>query len=327
MDRLIFGDNQFFGINHMSEEKARAQARRFQRIESIIEVLDAAYDEGISSFMCTTHDRVGILCEHVRQHPHRYGDFRFLPCMPYAHKYANAVTEDGLLGALKRLVPQEGIMDMFTRGGLSIARRDIEGLVTLLVDAEMKMFSGLETPVVFLQNVVVDLLLGLGMHEPLLLFSNHVKKRYNAEPGFITMNLPMLLDTLDELGIDNPIVCSNINKIGFRMCGGQQAYEDALSKRRFRAIAMSVFASGGIPAKEAIEWVCSQPKIESIVFGASGRDNIVRTKELVERHWAPGFRASGQMRGVKTTQGDEMDTYARYRRTAVPRGQGLIFQK
>ena len=24
MDRLLFGDNQFFGVNHMSEEKARA---------------------------------------------------------------------------------------------------------------------------------------------------------------------------------------------------------------------------------------------------------------------------------------------------------------
>jgi hypothetical protein len=26
MDRVLFGDNQFFGVNHMSEEKARAQA-------------------------------------------------------------------------------------------------------------------------------------------------------------------------------------------------------------------------------------------------------------------------------------------------------------
>ena len=30
MDRLLFGDNQFFGVNHMSEEKARAQSMRFQ---------------------------------------------------------------------------------------------------------------------------------------------------------------------------------------------------------------------------------------------------------------------------------------------------------
>ncbi len=30
MDRILFGDNQFFGVNHMSEEKARAQLMRFK---------------------------------------------------------------------------------------------------------------------------------------------------------------------------------------------------------------------------------------------------------------------------------------------------------
>src|SRR5579859_6795125 len=89
MDRILFGDNQFFGVNHMSEEKARAQSLRFQKIEAIIDVLDAAYDEGIRVFMCTTHDRIGEVCDHVRAHPERYRDFVFYPCMPYAHKYAN----------------------------------------------------------------------------------------------------------------------------------------------------------------------------------------------------------------------------------------------
>ena len=32
MDRILFGDNQFFGVNHMSEEKARTQSMRFQDI-------------------------------------------------------------------------------------------------------------------------------------------------------------------------------------------------------------------------------------------------------------------------------------------------------
>ena len=58
MDRLLFGDNQFFGVNHMSEEKARAQAMRFQALDAIIDVLDAAYDAGVRTFMCTTHERV-----------------------------------------------------------------------------------------------------------------------------------------------------------------------------------------------------------------------------------------------------------------------------
>ena len=285
MDRLLFGDNQFFGVNHMSEEKARAQSMRFQDINAVIDVLDNAMDEGVTSFMCTTHDRIALVCDHMRAEPERYKDFSFTPCMPYAHKYANAVTEDGILGTLKRFMPDEGFLNAAMRGGMSLAKKDIEGVTTLLIDAEMKMFAGLKTPVIFLQNVVVDLLLGMGFKEAFRIFADHVKTRYNAEPGFITMNMPMLLDVLEELGIENPIVCSNINKIGFRMCGGFDAYEKALREKKFRAIAMSVFASGAIQPKEAIEWVCQQPNIESIVFGASSRGNIRNTKELVDRYW------------------------------------------
>ena len=294
MDRLLFGDNQFFGVNHMSEDKARAQAMRFQDIGAIIEVLDNAMDEGVNSFMCTTHDRIAQVCDHMRANPARYQDFKFMPCMPYAHKYANAVTEDGMLGALRRFMPDEGFLNAAMRGGMSLAKKDIEGITTLLVDAEMKMFAGLKTPVIFLQNVVVDLLLGLGFKEAFKIFADHVRTRYDAEPGFITMNLPKLLDALDEQGIVNPIVCSNINKIGFRMAGGFAAYETALRERKFRAIAMSVFASGAVAPKEAIEWVCQQPNIESIVFGASSRGNIKNTRELVDRYW-PKLPASTEV--------------------------------
>lgn len=286
MDKLLFGDNQFFGVNHMSEEKARAQSIRFQDTSAIIDVLDAALDEGVRSFMCTTHDRIGEVCDYMRADPARYRDFVFYPCMPYAHKYANAVTEDGMLGALKRFTPDEGLVNAALRGGMSLAKKDVEGVATLLIDAEMKMFQGLKTPVIFLQNVVVDLLLGLGFTDAFRIFADHVRKRYDAEPGFITMNLPMLVPILTGLGIENPIVCANINKIGFRMSGGFDAYERTLAEHKFRAIAMSVFASGALPADEAIQWVCEQPNIESIVFGASSRGNIRSTRSLVDRYWS-----------------------------------------
>jgi len=285
MDRLLFGDNQFFGVNHMSEEKARSQAKRFQDINEIIRVLDASYDEGVRTFMCTTHARIELICDHMRANPARYSDFVFYPCMPYAHKYADAVTEDGPFGALKRFLPSEGLLDAAMRGGMSLAKKDVEGVATLLVDAEMKMFEGLKTPVIFLQNVVVDLLLGLGFKDAFPIFANHVKSRYGAEPGFITMNLPKLLGVLTETGIQNPIVCANINKIGFRMSGGLDAYTQALRDHQCRAIAMSVFASGAIPPAEAIDWICRQPNIEAIVFGASSRANIANTRDLVASRW------------------------------------------
>jgi len=258
MTKLLFGDNQFFGVNHMSEEKARAQAMKFQDLAAIIKVLDDAYEEGVKTFMCTTHDRVAQVCEHVRANPERYADYEFYPCMPYAHKYANAVTEHGPIEALKKILPNEGAVGALLKSGVAVARQDFETLAQLLLD--------------------------LGAKEGLRIFADHIRNRYGAEPGFITMNLPMLLDALEEVGVDNPIVCANINKIGFRMCGGLEAYETALATRRFRPVAMSVLASGAIPARAAIEYVCRQPNMEAIVFGASSRGNIREVRRLVDEY-------------------------------------------
>ena len=285
MHRVLFGDNQFFGINHMSDEKARAQAMRFQDTRAILDALEAAYAEGIRVFMCTTHERVAAVCEHFRANAARFPDFEFYPCMPYAHKYADAVTEHGIVEALRQFLPQDGALGALVRGGISAAKKDVEGIAQLLVDAEMKMFAGLKTPVIFLQNVVADLLLGMGLKDAFRIFADHVRRKYAAEPGFITMNLPKMLDTLEEVGIRNPIVCSNINKIGFRMCGGLASYEKQLATRQFRAIAMSVFASGAIPPREAIEYVCGLNGVESIVFGASSRANIRQTNQLIHECW------------------------------------------
>jgi hypothetical protein len=283
MDRVLFGDNQFFGVNHMSEEKARAQAMRFQETSAVIEVLDDAYAEGVKTFMCTTHERIAEVCDHVRANSERYRDFVFYPCMPYAHKYANAAAELGVLGAVRSFLPEGNTIGALLRGGMSMARKDMDGLATLLIDAEMKMFAGLKTPVIFLQNVATDFLLGLGFNDAFRMFADSVRERYNAEPGFITMNAPLLLERLEQVGISNPIICANINKIGFRMCGGMESYEHLMTSGRCRLIAMSVFASGALQPQEALEYVCRFPKVQSIVFGASSRRNIAQTKKLIDQ--------------------------------------------
>ena len=98
------------------------------------------------------------------------------------------------------------------------------------------------------------------------------------------MNMPMMLEALEKEGIHRPIICSNINKIGFRMSGGFDAYLDALRSGRVRAVAMSIYASGAIPPDEAVHWLSELPGIESIVFGASSAANIRGTKALVEKY-------------------------------------------
>ena len=127
MDRVLFGDNQFFGVNHMSEEKARAQQMRFQDLPAIIDVLDTAYQDGIRTFMCTTHDRVAEICDHFRANADKYPDYQFYPCMPYAHKYANAVTEHGILGALRKFLPEDGAIGAMLKGGMALAEQGRRG--------------------------------------------------------------------------------------------------------------------------------------------------------------------------------------------------------
>jgi hypothetical protein len=283
MEKVLFGDNQFFAVSHMSDEKSREQAIRFKEDSSIIRVLDQAIDTGINTFMCTTHDRISNICDHMRANPQRYSDFKIYPCMPYAHKYANAVTDLGIIGTIKQYVPGN-IFSTFTKGGVAFIRKDFISLMELLVDAEMKMFKGINTPVIFIQNVVVDMILGLKMLEVFREYDAYIRKKFNAEPGYITMNMPMLLDALNSVGIENPIICSSINKTGFRMSGGKGIYEKYLNEKSFRPIAMQVLAAGALRPKEAIEYLGQFPKIESVLFGASSKSHIQETKELIEKY-------------------------------------------
>ena len=280
MDRVLFGDNQFFAVNHLSDEKSREQAIRFKEDSSIIHVLDQARDTGINTFMCTTHDRIGNICDHFRAHPEKYKEFKIFPCMPYAHKYANAVTEYGYVGTIKRFVPGN-VFSTFAKGGIAFVLKDFISLMELLVDAEMKMFKGIATPVIFLQNVLVDLILGLKMYDVFKEYDMYIRKKYHSEPGYITMNMPALYDALESVGITNPIICSSINKIGFRMSGGKFIYEKYLVEKTFRPIAMQVLAAGALRPKEAIEYLSQFPKIESILFGASSKNHIQETKDLI----------------------------------------------
>ena len=283
MDKVLFGDNQFFAINHLSDEKSREQAIRFKEDSTIIRVLDQAIETGINTFMCTTHDRIANVCDHMRANPEKYKDFKIFPGMPYAHKYANAVTELGIVGTIKQYVPGN-IFGTFAKGGMAYLSKDFIKLMEIFIDAEMKMFKGINTPVIFIQNVLVDMILGLKAFEVFREYDQYIRKKYNSEPGYITMNMPALLDALNSVGIENPVICTSINKIGFRMSGGKEVYEKYLNDRTFRPIAMQVLAAGALRPKEAIEYLGNFPRIESVLFGASSKAHIKETKDLIEQY-------------------------------------------
>ncbi len=287
LDRVIFGDNQFFGINHMSEEKEQALAERFRTLESITDVIEIAYDAGIRAFMLNTNERAQEICDYLRENSSRYPDLVLYPSLPYAHKYAALVNEKGIFSAIKETILADSsaaeIFGMMTKGGMSLFEKDMVKIMQMLVDIELKIFRGLNLKVIFLQNIVTDLLLGYGVKEIFCAYSDYIKEKYQAEAGFVTQNMPQLVEFLLECGIENPIVCSSINKAGYLMNPDRHSYEKTLKDMPFRPIAMSIMASGAVRPEEAVRYICDQPEIQSIVFGASSKQHIIETRALIEQ--------------------------------------------
>lgn len=288
MDRIIFGDNQFFGINHMSEDKAQALYERFYDLKAITNVIDTAYDCGIRGFMLNANERAKDICAYIRGNASRFADLNLYPSIPYPHKYANLVNEKGIFNTIAEVILSDNsaknVLGLLGKGVMTLFDKDIVKVMQMLVDIEMKIFQGLNIKAIFLQNVVTDLVLGLGAREIFPAFADYIKNRYNTEPGFITMNLPRLKTFLAECGVENPVICSSINKAGYFMNPDVSSYETAIREGGFRPVAMSVLASGAIRPDEAVAYVCNQPNIQSIIFGASSKKHIEETMELINRY-------------------------------------------
>lgn len=287
IDKIVYGDNQFFGINHRSQDKAEQLAERFSDINEIFRTYNVAYDCGVRAIMLNSNDKAAAITEYFRQHKSKFQDVNWYPSIPYPHKYANMVAEKGIFGTFNEVVMKNqgalGALKMIGGGAMAAMGKDGIKMLQLLVDAELAMFKGLNLKVVFLQNVITDLLLGYQVKEVFQGYCDHIRKKYNAIPGIITVNMPYLVSKLKEWGIEEVVVCSSINKIGFTMNPSLDSYLDVLKNNdpnKYQMMAMSTLASGAIPPKEAFEFI-NGLNIQSVVFGASSEKNIRSSMEMI----------------------------------------------
>ncbi len=288
IDKIIFGDNQFFGINHMSQEKAQQLAEKFYDIKNIYRVYDMAIAANVKGIMLNSNDRAKDICNYFRENKDKYKDINWYPSIPYPHKYANLVAEKGILPAVNEVLFKDnsasGVLGMMAKGGMAVLSKDAIKMMQMLIDVEMKMFKGLNIKVVFLQNVITDLILGYGVKEVFVEYCKHIRKKYNALPGLITQNMPYMKAKLQEWGIEEVVLCSSFNKIGYLMSPGVEAYVKAAKENdssKYQLMAMSTLASGAIPAKEAYQFINTQ-NIQSVVFGASSKGHIEETTNLIK---------------------------------------------
>lgn len=280
IDKIVYGDNQFFGINHRSQDKAEQLAERFSDINEILRTYDIAYDCGVRAIMLNSNQKAPEITEYFRKNKDKFKDVAWYPSIPYPHKYANMVAEKGIFGTFNEVVMKNsgalGALKMIGGGAMAAMNKDGIKMLQLLIDAEVGMFKDLDVKVIFLQNVITDLLLGYQVKDVFQGYCDHIRKKYHAIPGFITLNLPFLMGKLKEWGIEEVAICSSINKIGFTMNPSLDAYLEVIKNNdpsKYQIMAMSTLASGAIKPQDAFNFI-NDLNIQSVVFGASSERNI-----------------------------------------------------
>jgi len=288
IDKVVFGDNQFFGINHRSQDKAEELAKKFSDIKNIFEVYDNAFDCGVKAVMLNSNDRAKEITEFFREHKDRYGHLTWYPSIPYPHKYSNMVAEKGIMPTMNEILfngnTTGGVLGMIGKGASAVLTKDMMKMMEMLIDVEYRMFKGLDVKVLFLQNVITDLLLGYGIKEVFQRYCDFIRKKYGILPGFITLNMPYLKNKLEEWGIEEVVICSSINAAGFNMNPSKEEYERVIAENdpsKYQLMAMNVLASGSITPEESYNYI-NDLKIQSVVFGASSKGHIKSSVDLIK---------------------------------------------
>lgn len=288
LDKVILGDNQFFGINHRSQEKAEEMLKRFGNIDNIFEVYDNAFDCGVKAIMLNSNDKAVAICDRFRANKSKYGDIAWYPSMPYAYKYANMVNELGIFPAISEVLfkgnTTGGVFSMIGKGASFVFTKDAMKMMEMLIDVEYKMFRDLNVKVFFLQNIITDLLLGYNIKEVFEHFAEYIRKKYKVTPGFVTLNMPYLKGKLEEWGIEDVVICSSINAAGFNMHPSKEEYERVIAANdssKYQLMAMNVLASGSITVQQSFDYINSL-NLQSVVFGASSKGHIQSTVNAIK---------------------------------------------
>ena len=206
--KLILGDNQFFGINHLDLKKGEEVKNKFKKIESIKEFIDSSINEGMDGFMINSNEKGYDLINKYSFNSSVEIHFS----IPYPHKFASIVAEGGMLSLLTYFIKNSSFITNFISGLGLLFSKDLTHLTRPSVALEVP-DSLPKNSWVYLQNVITDLLIGLGRHDIIYAFIKAVRKM-GYKPGLITLN-PIMLDEIltqnKHDDYDDLIVCYNID--------------------------------------------------------------------------------------------------------------------
>ena len=180
--KLILGDNQFFGINHHDLQKGSSAKEKFGSYEAILSFIQDSMKMGMDGFLINSNE---LGYEIVKKYE-LVGNEEIHYSVPYPHKYATMVNEEGMLSMLKYFLSNTSMLKIISASPKLLFTKDIKYLIPIIMSLEIPRALP-KGSIVFMQNIVTDLLLGLKRYDILEYFAKELRKK-GYKPGFITLN-------------------------------------------------------------------------------------------------------------------------------------------
>ena len=275
--KIILGYNQFFGVNHFDLKKGEKSKLKFDTTKKIEVFINDSLEIGLDGFMINSNEKgyeIVNTCEFDSAKEIHYS-------IPYPHKYASMVNETGMMSLFGYVIKNTSFIKNLIGGIKLVATQNLKSITPLALNLEVPK-NLKKGSYIYMQNIITDLLMGMGRGDILIEFIKSVSKM-GYKPGIITLN-PIMFDKLlkneqDANWLEDLVVCFNINKEGFNVFPSLDAVECFIEMiPKYKLMGMSVFASGAANIPDSINYI-KKLNLDYVVFGSSRIENIQKNLE------------------------------------------------
>jgi hypothetical protein len=280
---LILGHNQFIGISHISEEKARDCEEKFSKVENIYKVVENAADLGYNGMIIETHPRMLEFLNYYKKN--KTFDMDFYLQVPYIQGYIKQLNENGLYGLVREIVGKSGIGNasiMAVKNIINLAKKDYLSIGLSALQLEVKPFMDIKIKALFLHNVLTDLFSCLKLQDIFKEYIYYTKEQLKLNPGFITLNFNLLNNNFHEWNIKPPFIMTPINPGGYDMNPSKEIVEATIKKYKGDIMAMNILGGGAFSIDDVRKYLTSIGNIKFCTVGASSQDHLKKIKEALQ---------------------------------------------
>jgi hypothetical protein len=284
---ITLGHNAFFGVDHLSAARGAERAAHFSDPARVLAVVREAQACGAGGMMMSTHERAAPIAALIADDSALGSDFRIYPLRPYVQKYVTRANEVGMVNVVLEMISGTTISQKFSllvKGGIAFLAKDVNAVLSALMQIELKPFARLNVPAIFLHDAFTDLALAFGMRQVFEFYLDETRKSFSSRGAFTTKNLPLLLERFKEWGLPAPVVMTHFNKTGYHMNPDRASCERAAAAHDVSILAMGSLASGYLRPDEAYQYLGQVANIDGVVVGASRPEHIRETFGAIARH-------------------------------------------